>query len=904
MNTLSRPRRPKLLRLLLLSLLLAVVAAQARAAEGDEEMQDEKAFASINVRVDERGAAAVRLLLGFRPEDAAALRQSLAESMGFPLEVDSERGEFDEEEDAFWWSLDAHSDHAFRRQGLSSARRLDVTPLLNALRPLGVKNISLVLFFKDPPGNLRVTGANKVVIPDFDGSSTRRSAAQPETYTALISTSAPAPPPIQFSWGYGPRDIAIQLTPLYAFVLLPMLLTVWMSRSVLRRKEAGPSVVWGRYFRYLYLLINAVWLIWLPVYSLANIRDMLSTAGGSGPLLELTGLALYFLPPLVVLYLCHLLSRRVYAQVPLFFLILALNMFAAKSRYAVLLMVLAVACWALFMRFASRAFNLSAYTVTAGELRDRVFALAARAGVALQQIYVLPEGQGQLTNAFARSDNAVLLTGSLLRHLSKREVDAIVAHELGHLKEKHPQTLGRVNVAVILIANLLVGTAAAVINLQRWSPALFSLSIVLALLITHFLSRSNERHADSIAINLTRDPEAFIRGLAKISRLNLMPLHAGGGWRESLDTHPATLRRLEDVAGCSGISTERLQELLNAPDDASAEEERYGVSPTATGDEKVFSSAFKSKYIFRISWTMLATVVAAPVLLALLVASLRPQGVYRWAAFALGLGLTFALYLVVRDFAAFWGYGSLERSVRAKLKRGGIDLGASNSHFVGFAPAAEPRLYENYLAWDAGVLQLSAERLCYSGEETRFALGRDEVVDIYLGDSQPLWMRQKHLYVRWRDRERGTGGTFYLLAGEARSLLEARRKVSSLYRELRDWHERAAAYPADAEQLQPLSSPGYGVVTGQPMRERFTRRTFLISTLQLACFTLVLSVGARLPLWGVGYALGIVIGVSVLDQLPKVFQHVSEKRRPQAATLYSQPETATRPGGALVESET
>jgi Zn-dependent protease with chaperone function len=48
----------------------------------------------------------------------------------------------------------------------------------------------------------------------------------------------------------------------------------------------------------------------------------------------------------------------------------------------------------------------------------------------------VPEAKAQMSNAFARSDRAVMITASLLKHLSKREVDGIIAHEIGHLKEK------------------------------------------------------------------------------------------------------------------------------------------------------------------------------------------------------------------------------------------------------------------------------------------------------------------------------------------------------------------------------------------------------------------------------------------------------------------------------------
>jgi Zn-dependent protease with chaperone function len=520
----------------------------------------------------------------------------------------------------------------------------------------------------------------------------------------------------------------------------------------LRMKEANPLTIWGRYFRYLYRLLNVIWLIWLPVYSWTNICEILSVTGAHPLLIQLIGLILYFLPPLAVMYLCHLFSRKVYRQVrgtewsprevvgkailsnafslmPFFFFLLALNMFAAKSPYAGLVVALAIVCWALFARLASKAFNLSAYAVTSGELRERFFALAERAGVRLRQIYVLPEGQGQMSNAFARSDNAVMLTASLLRHLSRREVDAIMAHEIGHLKEKHPQTAGRVTIITIVVANFVAASAASAIDLQRWTPAIFSLSIAAAMLVTHFFKRGNERHADAIAVNLTGDPEAFITGLARISRLNLMPLHSGG-WSESLDTHPATRHRLEDVARCGGISPQRLQELLDAP--AALEEERYNVAPLNEAEGKIFSTAFKSKYIFRISWAILAVVVGTPVLLALLAVRLQLQGSLKWAAFFCGLVITFGLYQLIRNFASFWGYASLEQRLRAKLQRSGFGEASRDGLFVGFAPAAEPHSYESYLFWDAGILRLTAEQLCYVGEETRFALRREQIVDIYL----------------------------------------------------------------------------------------------------------------------------------------------------------------------------
>ena len=171
-----------------------------------------------------------------------------------------------------------------------------------------------------------------------------------------------------------------------------------------------------------------------------------------------------------------------------------------------------------------------------------------------------------MSNAFARSDNAVMLTGSLLKNLSRREIDGILAHEIGHLKEKHPQRSSWITVIAIVVTNIVGMTVASIIHVEHSTPVILTLGLAAAMLALHFVSRSNERHADSIAISLTGDPEAFISGLAKLSQLNLMPVHSGG-WGESLETHPRTMRRLQDIARLHAISDHRFTELL-APTDS------------------------------------------------------------------------------------------------------------------------------------------------------------------------------------------------------------------------------------------------------------------------------------------------------------------------------------------------
>jgi hypothetical protein len=289
------------------------------------------------------------------------------------------------------------------------------------------------------------------------------------------------------------------------------------------------------------------------------------------------------------------------------------------------------------------------HALTSGDLRDRIFDLAQRAGVKLKQVYVLPETSAQLSNAFARSDNSVLITNSLLKNLSRREVDGIVAHEIGHLQAKHPQTSGTITVVVIVTANLVFGFITSLAGLQNATPFVFAAAVGTANLVVFFRSRRNERKADAIGVSLTGDPEAFIGGLARLSRLNLMPLHSGR-WGESLDTHPGSMSRFQAIAKAYGIDESRLQELVT---DAETAPDQY---PAVTDeiDAIVFSSEFKNNYRVRVTLVGLAVLILAPVPFA---TALGRDGVSVFAMLGLAIaGLVWSggVCLVLRNRISFW----------------------------------------------------------------------------------------------------------------------------------------------------------------------------------------------------------------------------------------------------------
>jgi Zn-dependent protease with chaperone function len=588
------------------------------------------------------------------------------------------------------------------------------------------------------------------------------------------------------------------------------------------------------------------------------------------------------------MWLCHLLSGNVYRNVrgaewspadvvrrmllgatigflPLFFVILIVSNWNAGSRYTGSLIILGAASTTFLLRLLRGSLRSSQYSVTRGELRDRIFELARRAGVKLKQIYVLPEGSAQLSNAFARSDNAVMLTGSLLRHLSRREVDAIMGHEIGHLKEKHPHRKGVVTLVTLVVANLIAGALSSMIDLHRWMPAMFSFALAGATLFLHFISRGNERHADAIGINLTGDPEAFISGLAKISRLNLMPMHEGGA--VEVGTHPKTLGRLLDIARVHGISPERFKALLAGEQ---GEEDHYPDNQVNESRAKIFSTEFKQKQSQRVALVILGSVLLMPVLSALLLAQLPLRGAVQLAAYLVGAVATFVFYQILRNFIMSWGYDSVQRGLRAKISQLGFPQPARDGIFVGLGPAGHSRRYEKCIIWDVGLVWFAGDRMFYLGEEAWFVLDRSQIVDTRPGLVEPAFVPRNLLYVDWRDEALGSSGTFYLTAGKAKSVLQTRRAIGALDERINAWI-KGTETGGTAESTPNLRSPSFGEITSEPAKTKFEPLLIMKSMLTLAIIGSILSFAFGINFWSAVYAISIVIMLAIVDELPKLF---------------------------------
>ena len=189
---------------------------------------------------------------------------------------------------------------------------------------------------------------------------------------------------------------------------------------------------------------------------------------------------LYLLPPIATLTAADLLTRPVYRalngrtiSVREMTVSSASRLFAAYLPFTLVAVALAAATdgffrvlhlptdeafvliqqtstyrfigWILAIQVVLGAINLLTYftggtktvIVEEGELYRRVMKLAAQAGVKIRGVQFMATGNFRTANAFALQHETVMFTDCLVNELSRGEVDAIIAHELAHVKRKH-----------------------------------------------------------------------------------------------------------------------------------------------------------------------------------------------------------------------------------------------------------------------------------------------------------------------------------------------------------------------------------------------------------------------------------------------------------------------------------
>jgi len=209
------------------------------------------------------------------------------------------------------------------------------------------------------------------------------------------------------------------------------------------------------------------------------------------------------------------------------------------------------------------------------ELHRMVEKLATEAGIPKPRVAIM---QSPVPNAFATGRSpkhaVVACTDSIMRLLNKDELEAVLAHELAHVKNRDILTMTVASfiamIASIIMQSFLWG---ALFNRRggdgasAWIIAGIVAAIVwfIANLLMMALSRYREFAADRGSAYITKNPRALISALNKISgRMDNVPVEvkakveganaffiipalSGNAFMELFSTHPALEKRIANL---------------------------------------------------------------------------------------------------------------------------------------------------------------------------------------------------------------------------------------------------------------------------------------------------------------------------------------------------------------------
>ena len=192
-----------------------------------------------------------------------------------------------------------------------------------------------------------------------------------------------------------------------------------------------------------------------------------------------------------------------------------------------------------------------------GPLRTEVLELAQRAEVDVGEVYrVDASRRTTATNAYVWGlgrTKRVVIYDTLIRDFPDDQVRSVVAHELSHVVHRDVPR-GLLWLAIVAPAGtFLVKELAERLNRRRplaapaALPALtLSLAISSSLLgwASNVLSRHVEARADTYALNLTRDPAAFIGLTRSLAVTNLADPSTPRIFQILFGTHPTTMQRI------------------------------------------------------------------------------------------------------------------------------------------------------------------------------------------------------------------------------------------------------------------------------------------------------------------------------------------------------------------------
>lgn len=252
-------------------------------------------------------------------------------------------------------------------------------------------------------------------------------------------------------------------------------------------------------------------------------------------------------------------------------LVLVLWLFGSALIAVWLVVWIAIILFQLFMIYLAPVIIMPWFNkftpLEAGELRSRIETYAREQGFKLKGVFKMDGSKrSSKTNAFFTGFGRyrrIVLFDTLIEKHSPDELLAILAHEMGHYKLRH---IPRMMIASMLQIGLLLWLLSFFIrnaglfaafkmeHISVYASLIFfgflysPISTVLSIAV-NYMSRRHEFAADRFSAQTTRNPDAFIAALKRLSVDNLSNLtpHPLKVFLEY--SHPPVLQRIKALAG-------------------------------------------------------------------------------------------------------------------------------------------------------------------------------------------------------------------------------------------------------------------------------------------------------------------------------------------------------------------
>ncbi|MDB6112542.1 MAG: Ste24 endopeptidase, partial [Pedosphaera sp.] len=196
-----------------------------------------------------------------------------------------------------------------------------------------------------------------------------------------------------------------------------------------------------------------------------------------------------------------------------------------------------------------------------GSLRNRLLALGQRTGFLARSIQVMDGSKrSRHSNAFFTGFGRfrkIVLFDTLVQQLSEPELEAVLAHEIGHYKKKHIPKMLLWSAASSLVGLYVISVLAN----QEWfyrsfgfepgslAPALLLFALLAGIVtfwfspLAHWWSRRYEYQADAYAAQTMKEAQSLIGALRKLNEKNLSNLTPHPYYSGFYYSHPTLLER-------------------------------------------------------------------------------------------------------------------------------------------------------------------------------------------------------------------------------------------------------------------------------------------------------------------------------------------------------------------------